>query len=73
MFLKPPHLAINVAWGSGREACEVGNGIGKDNPATSDPCTAPTYQEAAGGRRWAWRVHVLSGCLLGVISLRQDT
>lgn len=34
---QPPHLAIAVASGSGEEACEVGNGVGIDNPATRTP------------------------------------
>lgn len=73
MFLKPKHLAIAVARGSGKEACEVGNRVGIDNPATMIPAQRPTYQEAAGGRRWACGVHVLSGCLREVVSLHQGT
>lgn len=35
MFLNPTHLAIAAAQGSGKEACEVGNKVGIDNPATT--------------------------------------
>lgn len=37
MFLNPLHLPIAVVRGSGKEACEVGNRVGVDNPATRTP------------------------------------
>ncbi|KAF3696150.1 hypothetical protein EXN66_Car011826 [Channa argus] len=39
MFFSPQHLAIAIAWGGGsrKEACEVGNRVEKDNPATGTP------------------------------------
>lgn len=64
MFLKPPHLAIAVARGSGKEACEVGSGVGIDNPATKTPAQRlriRRLQEAGGGSGEFMSCQVASG------------
>lgn len=48
------------------EACEVGNGVGQDNPG----CWDPTYH-AGGGQEVVLRIRALSGCLGEFISLRR--
>lgn len=76
MFLNPPHLAIAVAWGSGKEACEVGNKVEIDNPATRTPAQRlriRRLQEARGrpGEFMSCQVASLEGGV--VISQRQNT
>ena len=64
MFLNPPHLAIAVARGSGKEACEVGNRIGKDNPAARTPeqrLRIRRLQKAGGGPGEFMSCQVASG------------
>lgn len=64
MFLNPQHLAIGIAWGSGKEAFEVGNRVGKDNPATSTSAQRlriRRLQEAGGGPAEFMSCQVASG------------
>lgn len=64
MFLSPQHLAITVAQGSGKEACEVGNGVGIDNPAAGIPAQRlriRRLQEAGGGLGEFMSCQVASG------------
>lgn len=66
MFLNPPHLAIAVARGSGKEACEVGNRVGTDNPATrtsAQRLRIRRLQEAGGGPGEFMSCQVASGRL----------
>lgn len=64
MFLSPPHLAIAAARGSGKEACEVGNRVGTDNPTTSTSAQQiriRRLQEAGGGSGEFMSCQVASG------------
>ncbi len=64
MFLNLTHLAIAVVWGSGKEACEVGNKVGTDNPTTPTPEQCERIrrlQEARGGPREFMPCQVASG------------
>lgn len=52
MVLNQQHLVITEARGSGKEACEVGNGVRIDNPDTGTSAQYPRIrrpQEAGGG------------------------
>lgn len=64
MFLNCPHLAIAVARGSGKEACEVGNRVGIDNPASrtlAQRLRIRRLQEAGGGPGEFMSCQVASG------------